>query len=147
MIGANDTFVCQETTADQCTGPGEAQAVLTSIGKNVTTTLSTIRNKAHYRGQIVIVNYYSLDNASAAANTQSEGLNTTVDAAAKPFDVEIADGFGEWQAATVHSAGNPCTAGLLTQLSGGGCGVHPSFAGQALLAQAVEEAIALNRVW
>jgi len=58
--------------------------------------------------------------------------------------VEIADGFGELQAASAHSAGNPCTAGLLTQLSTGGCGIHPSFAGQALLAQSVENAIAVK---
>jgi lysophospholipase L1-like esterase len=144
MIGANDTFVCQATTADHCTSASELQGVLTSIGNNVTTILSTIRHKAHYQGQIVIVNYYSLNNASPTDNAQSEALNTTVDSAAKPFDVEIADGFGEWQAASVHSAGNPCAAGLLTQLSGGGCGIHPSFAGQALLAQSVEEAIAVK---
>ena len=144
MIGANDAFVCQETTADHCTSASELQGVFTSIGNNVTTILSTIRHKAHYQGQIVIVNYYSLNNASVTDNAQSEALNTTMDTAAKPFDVEIADGFGEWQAASVHSAGNPCTAGLLTQLSGGGCGIHPSFAGQALLAQSVEEAIAFK---
>jgi lysophospholipase L1-like esterase len=144
MIGANDAFVCDETTADQCTSPSELQALLTSIEKNVTTTLSTIRHQAHYRGQIVIVNYYSLDNASAADNAQTAFLNTAMDTAAKPFGVEIADGFGEWQAASVHSAGDPCTAGLLTQLSGGGCGIHPSFAGQALLAQSVEDAIAVG---
>ena len=144
MIGANDTLVCQETTADHCTSPSELQGVLASIGNNVTTILSTIRHIAHYRGQIVIVNYYSLDNASATDNAQSEALNTTMDTAAKPFGVEIADGFGEWQAASVQSAGNPCTAGLLTQLSGGGCGIHPSFAGQALLAKSVAEAIAFK---
>ena len=142
MIGANDTLVCQETTADHCAS--ELQGVLASIGNNVTTILSTIRRNAHYRGQIVIVNYYSLDNASAADNAQSEALNSTMDTAARPFGVEIADGFGEWQAASIHSAGNPCTAGLLTQLSTGGCGIHPSFAGQALLAQSVAEAIAFK---
>jgi hypothetical protein len=34
-----------------------------------------------------------------------------------------------------------CDAGLLTQLSGGDCGVHPSYAGQCLLALAVERAL------
>jgi lysophospholipase L1-like esterase len=144
MIGANDAFVCQETTTDHCANPSELQAALASIGNNVDTILSTIRHTAHYRGQIVIVNYYSLNNASATDNAQSELLNNTIDTAAKPFGVEIADGFAEWQAASAHSAGNPCTAGLLTQLSGGGCGIHPSFAGQALLAQSVEEAIAFK---
>jgi lysophospholipase L1-like esterase len=142
MIGANDTFVCQETTADGCAS--ELPGVIASIEKNVTTTLSTIRHQAHYQGQIVIVNYYSLDNALAADNAASAALNTAMDTAAKPFGVEIADGFGVWQAASVHSAGDPCKAGLLTQLSSGGCGIHPSFAGQALLAQSVEDAISIR---
>ena len=144
MIGANDTFICQETTADHCTSASELQAVFNSIGKNVSTILSTIRDNADYRGQIVILNYYSLNYASATDNAGSEALNNAIDTAAKPFGVEIADGFGELQAAAVHSGGNTCTAGLLTQLSTGGCGIHPSFAGQALLAQAVEEAIAFK---
>jgi hypothetical protein len=40
--------------------------------------------------------------------------------------------------------GNTCGAGLLTQLGKpGDCGIHPSYAGQALLAQALEKAIRL----
>lgn len=56
----------------------------------------------------------------------------------------IADGFGEFQAGTSHAGGNTCTAGLLTQLSTGGCGIHPSYAGQSLLAQALEKAIKIS---
>ena len=56
----------------------------------------------------------------------------------------IADGFGEFQAGSVHSGGNTCTAGLLTRLSIGGCGIHPSYAGQSLLAQALEKAIHIS---
>jgi hypothetical protein len=57
--------------------------------------------------------------------------------------VTIANGFAEYKAASLHSADNPCTAGLLTQLSTGKCGVHPTCAGQSLLTQAVEKAIKL----
>jgi hypothetical protein len=57
--------------------------------------------------------------------------------------VKIADGYAEFQAASIHSGNNTCTAGLLTQLSSGGCGIHPSYAGQALLAQTVEKTITL----
>jgi hypothetical protein len=53
----------------------------------------------------------------------------------------VADGFGEFRRASAHSGRKPCTAGLLTQLSTGGCGVHPSYAGQGLLALAVERVI------
>jgi lysophospholipase L1-like esterase len=144
MIGANDFFVCEETTADQCSSVSEQAAALAAVGKNIKTILSAIRNKAHYGGQIAIVNYYSLDYASQAQDGQSALLNTTQDTAAKPFHVVIADGFGALEAASVHSAGNTCTAGLLTQLSTGGCGIHPSYAGASLLALSLEKAIHLG---
>jgi lysophospholipase L1-like esterase len=105
--------------------------------------LSAIRNKAHYTGQLAIVNYYSRNYASAATNAQSALLNQDVDTAANPFHVIIADGFGEFHTATLHAGGNTCTAGLLTQLSTGKCGIHPSYAGQALLAQALLKAVRL----
>ena len=145
MIGANDFFACQATTADHCASLPEQAAVLATVAKNVKTILSTIRNKGHYSGQVAIVNYYSTDYANPVASGQSQLLNSTVDTAAKPFHVEVADGFGVLQAAAAHSSGgNTCAAGLLTQLSGGGCGIHPSYAGQALLAQALEQAIKLG---
>ena len=144
MIGANDFFLCQETTADKCASLPEQAAVGATIGNNVKTILSAIRNKAHYGGQIAIVNYYSLDYSSASTTALSGVLNSTMDTAAKPFHVVIADGFGELQAGSVHSGGNTCKAGLLTQLSTGTCGIHPSYAGQSLLALAVEKAIRLK---
>jgi len=143
MIGANDFFVCEEITPDKCTSVSEQAAVLTTAGKNVKTILSTIRNKAHYAGQLAVVNYYSLDYSSQTQDAMSALLNTTMDNAAKPFHVVVADGFGELEAAAAHSGGNTCTAGLLTQLSTGGCGIHPSYAGQGLLAQALEKVIRL----
>jgi lysophospholipase L1-like esterase len=146
MIGANDFFVCQETTADHCSTLTEQSAVISTLEKNVATILTAIRKQAKYNGQIVIVNYYALNYADQAAAQQSALLNQSVDGAARPFHVEIADGFGELEAAAAHSGGNSCTAGLLTQLTGAPtpCGIHPSYAGQALLAQAVENAIRLG---
>jgi lysophospholipase L1-like esterase len=146
MIGANDYFVCQEATADHCASLSEQAAVITTVEKNVKTILSAIRNKAHYGGQIAIVNYYSLDYASQTTTAQSALLNSSVDGAARPFHVEVANGFGAFQKAAAHSGGDTCAAGLLTQLVGAStpCGIHPSHAGQALLAQAVRKAIRLH---
>jgi lysophospholipase L1-like esterase len=144
MIGANDFFVCEETTMDGCASASEQQAVAKTVTANIHRILSAIRTKAHYSGQLAIVNYYSLNYSSATDNATSMLLNQVQDAAARPFHVEIADGFGELQAASVHSGGDTCTAGLLTQLgSPGTCGIHPSYAGQSLLAQALEKAIRL----
>jgi lysophospholipase L1-like esterase len=139
MIGANDGFLCQETTADQCAS--ELPGVLKQIRANVATILSGVRDQARYRGQIVIVNYYSLDYRSAAQNTSTAQLNKAMDAAAKPYDVAVADGNGVFEKAAEQAGGDTCAAGLLTTLTTGGCGVHPSVGGQALLATAVERVL------
>jgi lysophospholipase L1-like esterase len=146
MIGANDFLLCQETAPDHCASVAEEGAVIQSISNNVKTILSAIRNKAHYGGQLAIVNYYSLDYSSPIQNTNTVLLNTTVDNAAAPFHVEVADGFGELEAGAAHSGRSTCNAGLLTQLVGTAskCGIHPSYAGQSLLAQAVEKAVRLG---
>jgi lysophospholipase L1-like esterase len=143
MIGANDVFVCQATTKDACSSKSELAGVFTTLAHNVHVILSAIRKKAHYRGQLAIVNYYSLNYGSPTLTALSAAGNQAVDAAAKPFHVVVADGFGEFQAAALHSSGNPCFAGLLTQVGGSSCGIHPSYAGQSLLAQALEKVIRL----
>jgi lysophospholipase L1-like esterase len=146
MIGANDFFVCQETTTDHCASFTEQAGVIGTVEKNVATILTAIRKQAKYNGQIVIVNYYALNYADPTAAAQSQLLNSSIDNAAKPFHVETADGFGQFQAGAAHSGGNSCTAGLLTQLTNAPtpCGIHPSYAGQSLLAQAVANAIRIG---
>ncbi|MBV9817420.1 MAG: SGNH/GDSL hydrolase family protein [Solirubrobacterales bacterium] len=141
MIGANDAFVCQETTADKCASLLEQAALQSRISGNVRRILTAIRDTAHYRGQVAIVNYFSTDYASPTIDALSHALNRIQDTAAKPFHVVIADGYGEWQAATARAGGSSCTAGLLTQLRTGKCGIHPTYAGQALLAEALLKAI------
>src|SRR3984957_17932674 len=49
-IGANDAFLCEETTADACASPAELEAVLKEIQANLTTIYTEIRDVAHYRG-------------------------------------------------------------------------------------------------
>ena len=139
MIGANDAFLCQETTKDACAS--ELPQVIKHISANVAKILSAIRHDGHYSGQLILLNYYSLDYSSPTDNAGSMALNTAMDHAAKKYRAAIADGYGAFHAAALQSGGNSCTAGLLTQLTGGGCGVHPSLAGQAVLALAVEKAI------
>jgi len=139
MIGANDAFLCQETTKDACAS--ELPQVLKSISTNVARILSAIRHDGRYSGQLVLLNYYSLDYSNSTDNAGSMALNIAMDHAAKKYGAAIADGYGAFRTAALQSGGNSCTAGLLTQLTGGGCGVHPSLAGQAVLALAIEKAI------
>jgi lysophospholipase L1-like esterase len=140
MIGANDLFLCQATTSDGCVS--ELRATYAKIARNVKRILSRIRNKAGYRGRIVLMRYYALKYGSDPLVPVVRGLNTAASNAARPYRVRVADGFGEWRRATGHSGGDSCTAGLLTQLGAPGkCGVHPSWSGQALLSQALIRAI------
>jgi lysophospholipase L1-like esterase len=141
MIGANDFFRCQETTPDHCQSFSEQASTAGAITANIAKILTGIRKQAHYKGQIVVVDYYSLNYANPVIAHQSMLLDGVENSAAKSFHVKYADGFGAFGAAAAHSAGDSCKAGLLTQLSTGGCGVHPSYSGQALLAHAVEQAI------
>jgi hypothetical protein len=143
MIGANDFFVCQATTSDGCASQSERNAVAATLRKNVRTILSSIRNKAKYHGQIVLMRYFSLDYSSAAISSQSQQLNSVLIAAAKPYRVSVADGYGQFKSASAKSGGSPCRAGLLTQLNGSSssCGVHPSFSGSGMLALALSRAI------
>ncbi|MBV9416474.1 MAG: SGNH/GDSL hydrolase family protein, partial [Solirubrobacterales bacterium] len=143
MIGGNDGLLCQETTADHCASLGEQAAVLATVAKNVKTILSAIRGRAHYAGQLAIVNYYS---PVPADNATIPLLNQAIDTTAAPFHVEVADGLGTFTAAAAHSGGDVCKAGLVTQLVGAStpCGIHPSYAGQSLLAQSLEKVIRLG---
>lgn len=140
MIGANDGFVCQATTPNHCTSGDEITALAAQITRNVRVILKAIR--AHYSGQLAIVNYYSTDYANPVDNLDSQFLNQTVDKAAKPYRVEIADGYGAFRTQALKFGDDTCRAGLLTQwLPGPTCGVHPSYAGQALLAEALLHAV------
>jgi lysophospholipase L1-like esterase len=139
MIGANDGFLCQESTKDGCVS--ELSTVLAQVAANVKTILGDIRSQARYTGQIVVVDYYSLDYTSALQNLVSNDLNSAVTTAAAPFTVEVADGYSAFKTAAAKAGGNSCQAGLLTKLTTGGCGVHPSATGQELLAAAVEQVV------
>jgi lysophospholipase L1-like esterase len=142
MIGANDGFLCLAQTSDGCVS--EFGALQASITKNAKKIFKGLRKTAGYRGQIAVLTYYSTDYRSQIGDIEAQGVSTAVLNAAKGYDVEVADGFGQFQHAAQQAKGDTCAAQLLTALSGanaGTCGVHPSIAGQALLAQAVERAI------
>ena len=145
MIGANDGFLCQESTTDQCANPTELAPVVATITKNVATILHGLRVTAHFKGQIVLVNYYSTDYSNALTSAGSQAINQALDQGGAGFNVEIANGYNAFSQAAQYSAGNTCNAGLLTQLYTGstltGCGVHPSVGGQAILAQTVESVV------
>ena len=77
-IGANDVFLCQETTADHCTNPAELQAVLTEIATNLTKIYTQIRDVANYQGPLVALAYYSLSYSDPAQVASAQLLNSVI---------------------------------------------------------------------
>jgi lysophospholipase L1-like esterase len=142
-IGANDAFLCEATTSDKCAS--ELPSVLARIEANVATILHAIRDQARYHGQLVVVDYYSLDYADATDNESSQALNQAMATAGAKYHVEIADEYTAFENAAQYSDQDSCTAGLLTQLTTGGCGVHPSVSGQDVLAQTIESTVHQGR--
>lgn len=145
MIGANDFFLCEETTKDGCESRSEQAAVLSRIAKNTETILTAVR-KTGYEGQIVLVGYYSLDYEVALDNELSEALDEVMQEVAPAFHAEYANGYAAFMAASRYSGGDPCRAGLLTQLYSKGkptgtCGIHPAPPGASVLASVVDETV------
>jgi len=140
-IGANDAFLCQETTLDQCGSPVEFFGVLNEIATNLGAIYHELRFDAGYTGTIVTLSYYSLNYADPAQVALAQFLNSALAGVTTAFGGIVADGFGAFAGPSVPFGGSPCAAGLLIRLPDGTCNIHPSAAGHRLLAAAIAEAI------
>jgi lysophospholipase L1-like esterase len=138
-IGANDAFLCQETTADHCTA--ELGGVLSEIGGNLGTIFHDLRVEGGYQGQIVALSYYSLDYSDPVQVFGTQLLNSVIAGVAAQFGVTVADGFAAFAGPSAAFGGSPCAAGLLIKLPDGTCNIHPSAAGHKLLAATIAQAI------
>ena len=146
MLGANDGFICQKETVDHCTSPAEIGPIVQQIATNVTKIVKQLR-KTGYTGQFLVVNYYSpdyTDTPAGAANTLgATAINNGLDTGARPngnqYNVHVATPFGAFKRASALTSGDVCAAGLLTILTNDTtpCGVHPSIAGQMVIANKV----------
>jgi lysophospholipase L1-like esterase len=139
-IGANDAFVCEETTSDQCTSAAELEALVKQIKDNLATIYGEIRNEAHYTGPLVALSYYSLNYSNGLDNAESQFLNAAIASVTKRFGGIMANGYGAFKVASAKFGGDPCAAGLLVKVSDG-CNIHPSAAGHLLLAGAIAQAL------
>lgn len=139
-IGANDAFVCQETTADRCTSTSELLGVAGQIASNIGTIIQQLRG-AGYQGPIVVLTYYSLSYSDPTQLALSQFLDSTIATATTANGGIVADGFGAFAGPSAAFGGDPCAAGLLIKLPDGSCNIHPSPAGHRLLAGAIAKAI------
>lgn len=140
-IGANDAFLCQETTADKCASQSELGAVATTLTTNLATIFNDLRKEGNYHGKIVVLTYYSLSYSDQTQVAATQFLDSTISNAATADGGIVADGFGAFQTASASSGGDPCAAGLLIKLPDGTCNIHPSPAGAQALAQAIDAVV------
>jgi lysophospholipase L1-like esterase len=154
-VGANDLFLLEDSCATspnptECIEAG-LPSVLAAVGANMAQILLDLRSTG-YGGEIVIVNYYSLDYSDVANTEITQLLNQAITAPAKSFGAVVADVFSAFQRVVSNPAiaGKTCNAGLLnvnpqdpTQAT---CDVHPSQSGQRLIAETVARAVK-HRVW
>jgi lysophospholipase L1-like esterase len=134
QIGANDAFVCQETTADACTSAAELEAVGQKVLVNIDTILKTLRTDSGYNGKLVVVTYYALNYADPTG-AAIQGLDSRIAEIGARYGAEIADGYATFKSAAEKAGGDSINAGLVLPND-----VHPTAQGQQLLADAVTAA-------
>ncbi len=143
-LGANDLFhlgaICGGTT-NACFGAG-LPGVIATMQANLAHIFAALRATG-YKGKIVALTYYALVYDTAGVQGAAL-LNNPMINAAQPFKVRIASGFDAFQPFAAAHGGSSCAAGLLIALpasAGGGCDVHPTPFGHAVLAAAVIHAL------
>jgi hypothetical protein len=142
-LGANDLFILERTC-------GGDQACLISglaaMSANIGTILANIRATG-YHGVLEVVNYYSLDYGDPTQVGGAQLLNHFVTATASAHGAVVADVFTAMQTAASAAGGHTCVAGLLNigtsspAPAAPNCDVHPSLAGQQVIAQTVESTL------
>lgn len=137
-IGANDLGILLAACGGNptCFENG-LPGVLNTYGANLGAIFGRIRFEAGYIGPIVAVTTYARDYTDPAEIGPIAALNGVLATVANTFGVQIADAFSAFGAVSGHTGGSACGAGLLIELSPGVCDIHPSAAGQALIAQTV----------
>jgi lysophospholipase L1-like esterase len=129
QIGANDGFLCQQTTADRCTSRSELENLAASVQANLDRILKTVRE--HYDGQVVVVTYYALD-YSDQMGTATQVLDGGIAQIAQANGADVADGYEAFRSAATGAGASSVDAGLVLPND-----VHPTAEGQQLLADAV----------
>jgi lysophospholipase L1-like esterase len=143
-IGANDLFVLQKRCgADRTCVLNGLPAMLQTLSLNLATIYGGVRDGAEYHHRLVGLTYYSTDYRDDVGVRVIQAINNTVAQATVNVRGKVADGFGKFKSAAQPAGGDACAAGLLIVTSSTPlkCDVHPSPRGQALLADAIAEAL------
>lgn len=111
-------------------------ATLAAYAQNLTTIFGSIRT-AGYTGPIVAVTPYAVNYNDPVEVDGLIALDAVLAEVASAFHVQVADAFDAFLAADIPFGNDSCAAGLLIKLPDGTCDIHPSLAGQTLIAQTV----------
>jgi lysophospholipase L1-like esterase len=146
-LGANDVLLLQARCANDgsCIQNGLPE-VLATVRANLETILSDLR-AAGFKGTLVVMNYYSLDDTDPNATAAFQALNGAIAAAAAQQHLPVADVFTAFQNAAAPAGGHACRAGLLNALPQNEflCDIHPSLSGHALIARTIEQTVVTTR--
>jgi len=141
-IGGNDLSLlqaqCQTSSSFAVCVQQGLPGVLATYGQNLAQILGGIR--ANYSGTLVLLKYYPVS-TDPLFQLAIQMLNQTMADVGSNFNVKFADGFMAFQLASATSGGDPCAANLLVRIGPSTCDIHPSLAGQTVLAAAVLVAI------
>ena len=117
-------------------------AVLSTVRSNLTTIVRVLRGTGSH-ATIVLVNYYALEYANATTTGLVRSLDATIAEVGADEHLRVADSFDAFKRATDSSDGDACMSGLFAPGAStlGPCDLHPTEAGQRLLADTVESAL------
>lgn len=138
-IGANDVFVLQKECATAsnptaCFSQG-FPALLQTLAANMTAIYGAIRGTG-YSGLLVGVTYYVTEFSDPSATSVIGAVDQVIASETRAFGGFVADGFGAFQHASAAFGGDTFAAGLVIPGD-----IHPTTAGQTLLAQTVDQTI------
>lgn len=136
QIGGNDVLLLLASCLNNpnppaCLNAG-MPAVLQNFAVNLTQILTGLRSV--YSGNLALVGYYA---PSAELAPVAVALDQVMQGVGAQFGVIYVDEFSAFQAAAAPWGGDPCAAGLVVRLSATSCDVHPTLAGQTVLAQTI----------
>ena len=134
QIGANDIFLCDLTRV--CDTAEGMAALAAQVEAGVGRILSALRADGGYDGPVVVVGYYAIDYRDTASLPGREPLNRALAAAAEANGAGFADATALFRPLAEAAGGSSAAAGLLHPDD-----VHPTAAGQRLLAEAVERVL------
>jgi len=150
-ISGDDLLLLEEACTAQSSNSSVIETCITAgLGKvlgefavNLTKVYIGLRLTAHYEGPIIAVNYFSPNHNNELDTLAIGELDAIMWGLTEAFGGKVADAFSAFEQASVAGGGLPCASNVglaFATAVPGVCDVHPTAAGQQLIASIVEKA-------